>query len=168
MTLRNAARMVGCSGGSKGTRSGSATVGIKSPLRFPLSSVPKRWYFIHTYANFENKVADPRVCEGRYLDYLFEEIIVPTENLLDVRHGQKHATERRFSPSCALAKMGLTDEAYHLIKNSQRSPLRWLPQKAELEFNRRRSSYTARGDHRRLRLRVDSQSSVFRLSSPDL
>src|ERR1700756_5157252 len=104
----------------------------------------------------------------RHLDYLFEEIIVPTENLLDVRHGQKHATERRFSPSCALAKMGLTDEAYHLIKNSQRSPLRWLPQKAELEFNRRRSSYTARGDHRRLRLRVDSQSSVFRLSSPDL
>lgn len=84
--------------------------------------MPKRWYFIHTYANFENKVADPRVCEGRYLDYLFEEIIVPTENLLDVRHGQKHATERRFSPSCALAKMGLTDEAYHLIKNSQRSP----------------------------------------------
>ena len=37
----------------------------------------------------------------------------------------------------------------------------------ELEFNRRRSSYTACGDHRRLRLRVDSQSSVFRLSSPD-
>ena len=47
-----------------------------------------------------------------------------------MRHLQKHATERRFSPSCALAKMGLTDEAYHLIKNSQRSPASLAPTKS--------------------------------------
>jgi transcription termination/antitermination protein NusG len=52
------------------------------------------------------------------LDDLFEEIIVPTEKLVDVRHGQKHATERKFFPGYVLAKMELTDEAYHLIRNT--------------------------------------------------
>ena len=125
----------------------------------------KRWYIIHDYSNFESKVADSireRV-KHQHLDHLFEEIIVPTENLLDVRHGQKHA---RFSPSCALAKMGLTDEAYHLIKNSQRSPLRWLHKKPN-RSNGVDRPIRLEATNRRLRLRVDSQSSVFRLSSPD-
>jgi transcriptional antiterminator NusG len=80
----------------------------------------KRWYIVHTYSNFENKVADSirEQAKHRHLDSLFEEIIVPTEKLLDVRHGQKHATERRFFPGYVLAKVELTDEAYHLIKNT--------------------------------------------------
>jgi transcriptional antiterminator NusG len=51
----------------------------------------KRWYIIHAYSNFENKVADSirEPAKHRHLDYLFEEIIVPTEKLVDVRHGQK-------------------------------------------------------------------------------
>jgi transcription termination/antitermination protein NusG len=80
----------------------------------------KRWYIIHAYSNFENKVADSirEQAKHRHLDYLFEEIIVPTEKLVDVRHGQKHAIERKFFPGYVLAKMELTDEAYHLIKNT--------------------------------------------------
>jgi transcription termination/antitermination protein NusG len=80
----------------------------------------KRWYIIHAYSNFENKVADSirEQAKHRHLDHLFEEIIVPTEKLVDVRHGQKHATERKFFPGYVLAKMELTDEAYHLIKNT--------------------------------------------------
>jgi transcription termination/antitermination protein NusG len=80
----------------------------------------KRWYIIHAYSNFENKVADSirEQAKHPHLDYLFEQIIVPTEKLVDVRHGQKHATERKFFPGYVLAKMELTDEAYHLIRNT--------------------------------------------------
>jgi transcription termination/antitermination protein NusG len=80
----------------------------------------KRWYIIHAFSNFENKVADSirEQAKHRHLDYLFEQIIVPTEKLVDVRHGQKYATERKFFPGCVLAKMELTDEVYHLIKNT--------------------------------------------------
>jgi len=85
-------------------------------------SIPmaKRWYIIHAYSNFENKIADSirEQAKHRHLDYLFEEIIVPTEKLVDVRNGQKHTTERKFFPGYVLAKVELTDEAYHLIKNT--------------------------------------------------
>ena len=79
----------------------------------------KRWYIIHTYSNFETKVADSirEQAKHRHLDHLFEEIVVPTEKLIEVRHGVKHATERKFFPGYVLAKVELTDEAYHLIKN---------------------------------------------------
>jgi transcription termination/antitermination protein NusG len=79
----------------------------------------KRWYIIQTLSNFESKVADAirEQAKHRHLDHLFEEIIVPTEKLVEVRHGQKYATERKFFPGYVLAKVELTDEAYHLIKN---------------------------------------------------
>jgi len=80
----------------------------------------KRWYIIHDYSNFESKVADSireRV-KHQHLDHLFEEIIVPTEKLVDVRRGQKREIERKFFPGYVLAKMELTDEVYHLIKNT--------------------------------------------------
>ena len=80
----------------------------------------KRWYIIHAYSNFENKVAESirEQAKHRHLDQLFEEIIVPTEKVVEVRHGQKHATERKFFPGYVLAKVELTDEAYHLIRNT--------------------------------------------------
>ena len=80
----------------------------------------KRWYIIHALSNFENKVADAirEQAKHRHLDHLFEEIVVPTEKLVEVRHGQKHATERKFFPGYVLAKVDLTDEAYHLIRNT--------------------------------------------------
>jgi transcription termination/antitermination protein NusG len=80
----------------------------------------QRWYIIHAYSNFETKVADAirERAKHRHLDHLFEGIVVPTEKLIEVRHGQKHATERKFFPGYVLAKVELTDEAYHLIKNT--------------------------------------------------
>jgi transcription termination/antitermination protein NusG len=80
----------------------------------------KRWYIIQTLSNFESKVADTirEQAKHRHLDHLFEEIIVPMEKLVEVRHGQKQATERKFFPGYVLAKVELTDEAYHLIKNT--------------------------------------------------
>ena len=80
----------------------------------------KRWYIVHAYSNFENKVADSirEQAKQRGLEDLFEQIMVPKEKVTEVRRGRKVDTERKFFPGYVLVKMELTDEAYHLIKNT--------------------------------------------------
>ena len=80
----------------------------------------KRWYIIHAYSNFENKVAESirEQAKQRGLSDLFEEVMVPKEKVVEVRRGRKVDAERKFFPGYVLAKMDLTDEAYHLIKNT--------------------------------------------------
>lgn len=80
----------------------------------------KRWYIVHAYSNFENKVADSirEQAKQRHLDHLFEEILVPKEKVVEVRRGRKVDAERKFFPGYVLLKCELTDEAYHLIKNT--------------------------------------------------
>jgi transcription termination/antitermination protein NusG len=80
----------------------------------------KRWYIVHAYSNFEKKVAESirEQAKQRGLADLFEEIMVPTEKVVEVRRGRKVDAERKFFPGCVLVKMDLTDEAYHLIKNT--------------------------------------------------
>lgn len=82
--------------------------------------MPMRWYIVHAYSNFEKKVADSirEQSKQRGLTQLFEEILVPTEKVTEVRRGRKIDTERKFFPGYVLVKMDLTDEAYHLIKNT--------------------------------------------------
>jgi transcription termination/antitermination protein NusG len=80
----------------------------------------KRWYIVQAYSNFERKVADSirEQAKQRHLDHLFEEVMVPTEKVVEVRRGHKVDAERKFFPGYVLVKMELTDEAYHLIKNT--------------------------------------------------
>ncbi|MCB1439475.1 MAG: transcription termination/antitermination protein NusG [Nitratireductor sp.] len=80
----------------------------------------KRWYIVHAYSNFENKVRDSILEQARQkgLEELFEQVIVPTEKVVEVRRGRKVDTERKFFPGYVLVKMDLTDEAFHLIKNT--------------------------------------------------
>ncbi|HWM49266.1 MAG TPA: transcription termination/antitermination protein NusG [Xanthobacteraceae bacterium] len=80
----------------------------------------KRWYIIHAYSNFEKKVAESirEQAKQRGLADLFDEILVPTEKVVEVRRGRKVDTERKFFPGYVLAKVDLTDEAFHLIKNT--------------------------------------------------
>ena len=84
------------------------------------SVMAKRWYIVHAYSNFENKVADSirEQAKQRGLSDLFEEILVPKEKVVEVRRGRKVDAERKFFPGYVLVKMDLTDEAYHLIKNT--------------------------------------------------
>jgi transcriptional antiterminator NusG len=82
--------------------------------------VAKRWYIVHAYSNFEKKVAESirEAADQRGLGDLFDEILVPTEKVVEVRRGRKVDTERKFFPGYVLVKMDMTDEAYHLIKNT--------------------------------------------------
>src|SRR6201982_25743 len=80
----------------------------------------KHWYIIQAYSNFEQKVADSirEQAKQRHLEPVFEEIMVPKEKVVEVRRGRKVDAERKFFPGYVLVKMDLTDEAYHLIKNT--------------------------------------------------
>src|SRR5829696_566162 len=80
----------------------------------------KRWYIVHAYSNFENKVAQSIKDQAaqRHLEQLFDEVLVPTEKVVEVRRGRKVDAERKFFPGYVLVKMELSDEAYHLIKNT--------------------------------------------------
>ena len=80
----------------------------------------KRWYIVHAYSNFEKKVADSirDQVKQRGLANLFDEVMVPTEKVVEVRRGRKVDAERKFFPGYVLVKCELTDEVYHLIKNT--------------------------------------------------
>ncbi len=80
----------------------------------------KRWYIVHAYSNFEKKVAEliREQAKQRGLEEEFEQVLVPTEKVTEVRRGRKVDTERKFFPGYVLVKMNLTDEAFHLIKNT--------------------------------------------------
>ena len=79
-----------------------------------------RWYIVHAYSGFENKVAASirEQAELQELNDVIEEVLVPTEEVVQMRRGQKVSAERKFFPGYVLVKMDLTDEAYHLIKNT--------------------------------------------------
>ncbi|BAQ47505.1 antitermination protein NusG [Methylobacterium aquaticum] len=85
-----------------------------------MNAVSKRWYIVHAYSNFENKVAQSIKDQAaqRGLTEKFDEVMVPTEKVVEVRRGRKVDAERKFFPGYVLVKCDLTDEVYHLIKNT--------------------------------------------------
>jgi len=79
-----------------------------------------RWYIVHAYSNLEKKVLESirEQASQRGLEDKFAEILVPTEQVVEVRRGRKINSERKFFPGYVLVKCDLTDEVYHLIKNT--------------------------------------------------
>ena len=79
-----------------------------------------KWYIVHAYSNFEKKVAESIREQARQqgLEDQFSDILVPTEDVVEIRRGRKVNSERKFFPGYVLVKMEMTDEAYHLIKNT--------------------------------------------------
>ncbi|MEE8145406.1 MAG: transcription termination/antitermination protein NusG [Kiloniellales bacterium] len=79
-----------------------------------------RWYVVHVYSGFEKKVAESirEQAHQKGMDELFEEILVPTEEVVEMRRGQKVTAERKFFPGYVLIKMDLIDESWHLVKDA--------------------------------------------------
>ncbi len=80
----------------------------------------KRWYIVHAYTNFERKVAEAikERAKAAGLDHIFEEVVVPTEEVVEIKRGRKVQGERKFLPGYVLVKMEMTDAAFVLIKNT--------------------------------------------------
>ncbi len=79
-----------------------------------------RWYVVHVYSGFEKKVeaAIREQAEQKGLSDRFEEILVPTEEVVEVKRGAKVSSERKFFPGYVLIKMDLDDETWHLVTNT--------------------------------------------------
>ncbi len=79
-----------------------------------------RWYIIHAYSGFEKKVAEAIRDQARIqgLEPLIEDVVVPTEEVVEVRKGEKRKAERKFFPGYVLIRMKLTDDTYHLVRNT--------------------------------------------------
>ena len=79
-----------------------------------------RWYVVNVYSGFENKVAEAiREKAAKIgLEGAFDQILVPSEEVTEMRRGQKVNTERKFFPGYVLVRMNLTDESWHLVKNT--------------------------------------------------
>jgi transcriptional antiterminator NusG len=79
-----------------------------------------RWYVVHVYSGFESKVAQSirEQAQQTGLDELIEEVLVPMEEVVQMRRGAKVRAERKFFPGYVLAKMEMTDDAWHLIKDT--------------------------------------------------
>ena len=82
----------------------------------------KRWYSVSVLSNFEKKVAEQirQSVEENGLEDQIEEVLVPTEEVIEVRRGKKVNTERRFMPGYVLVRMEMSDRGYHLINSINR------------------------------------------------
>lgn len=80
----------------------------------------QRWYIVHCYSSFENKVAQSirEQAEDQGIGDMFENVLVPSEEVVEMRRGKKVSSERRFFPSYVLIKMEMTDRTWHLVRNT--------------------------------------------------
>ena len=80
----------------------------------------KRWYVVHVYSGFEKKIAEliKEQAAQKGLAEQIEEVMVPAEEVVELRRGQKVNAERKFFPGYVLVKMELSDDAWHLVKDT--------------------------------------------------
>jgi len=79
-----------------------------------------RWYVVHAYSNFEHKVAEGLQERVKMLglEHKFGDILVPTEEVVEMRDGQKRRSDRKFFPGYVLVQMEMGDDTWHLVKES--------------------------------------------------
>ncbi len=80
----------------------------------------KRWYVLHVYSGFENKVAETiqEKAAQKGLSDRIEQVMVPTEEIVEIKRGQKVNAERKFFPGYVLAKIDMSDDIWHMIKET--------------------------------------------------
>jgi transcriptional antiterminator NusG len=107
--------------------------GIDTPQPQPEASAPepksgveaddgsaKQWYIVHTYSGFEAKVKESlkQRAEAMAMGGVIEEILIPTEEVVEVREGKKTRSTRKFFPGYVLVKMTMSDDAWHVVRNT--------------------------------------------------
>lgn len=80
-----------------------------------------KWYVVHTYSGYENKVATnlQTIVENRKLQEWIQEIRVPTETVVEIKDSQKREVERKIFPGYVLVKMVMTDESWYVVRNTR-------------------------------------------------
>ncbi len=84
------------------------------------ATMVKQWYIVHTYSGFEAKVKDSlrQRADALGMGEVIDEILIPTEEVVEVRDGKKTKSTRKFFPGYVLVKMEMSDEAWHVVKNT--------------------------------------------------
>jgi len=87
-----------------------------------MSSENKRWYVVHAYSGYEKRVMAglQEAIERNGVEDLFGDILVPTEEVVEIRDGKKRKSERKFYPGYVLVNMVMNDETWHLVKSTPR------------------------------------------------
>ena len=80
-----------------------------------------KWYVVHTYSGYENKVASSieKAVENRRLHDLITAVNIPTEKVVEVKDGKSREVERKLYPGYVLVKMVMTDETWYLVRNTR-------------------------------------------------
>ena len=80
-----------------------------------------KWYIVHTYSGYENKVADnlATIVENRGLGELIQEIRIPTETVTEIKDGKKREVERKLFPSYVFVKMVMSDDTWFIVRNTR-------------------------------------------------
>ena len=86
----------------------------------PAGNPHHKWYIVHAYSNFEKRVKETILeqAKAQGLEDQFSEVLVPTEDVVEIRRGRKVNAERKFFPGYVLVKMDLTEETWHLVKDT--------------------------------------------------
>jgi transcriptional antiterminator NusG len=94
----------------------------KGPRREGRVEMAKRWYSVSVLSNFEKKIAEQIRTDviAAGLEDEIEEVLVPTEEVIEIRRGKKVTAERRFMPGYVLVRMEMTDRGYHLVNSINR------------------------------------------------
>ncbi len=94
--------------------------GMSEPVTTPSSSGEKNWYIVHTYSGFEKKVAESlqQRVQAYGLQEEIGEVLIPTEDVVEMRGGRKVVTAKRFFPGYILVEMNMSDNAWHVVKNT--------------------------------------------------
>ena len=80
-----------------------------------------RWYVVHTYSGYENKVKAniEKIIENRNMHDLIDQVVVPVQDTIEIKNGQKKAVQRKIYPGYVLLKMIMTDDTWYVVRNTR-------------------------------------------------